>query len=78
MKLESDTAIFKSVVGNAGSHTLCPGIVKLESDRENRKSRFIIQYTNVTNDKIELELRKTLRFVQPCNKNNVSGPNRKK
>ena len=49
-----DTAIFESVVGNTGSHTLCPGIVKLESDRENKKSRFIIQYMNVTNEKIEL------------------------
>ena len=33
--VEYDTAIFEPVVGNAGSHTLCPGIVKLESDREN-------------------------------------------
>ena len=31
--MEYDTAIFEPVVGNAGSHTLCPGIVKLESDR---------------------------------------------
>ena len=47
------TANFEPVVGNAGSHTLYPGIVKLESDRENRKSRFIIQYMNVTNERIE-------------------------
>ena len=60
-------------MGNAGSHTLCPGIVKLESDKENRKSRFIKQYMNVTNEKIEVEPRKTLRFVQPCNKENLSG-----
>ena len=57
--VEYDTAIFEPVVGNAESHKLCPGIVKLESDRGNRKSRFIIQYMNVTNEKIELEPRKT-------------------
>ena len=41
--------------------------MKLEFDRENRKSRFVIQYMNVTNEKIELEPRRTLGFVQPCN-----------
>ena len=41
--------------------------MKLESDRENRKSRFVIQYMNVINEKIELEPRRTLGFVQPCN-----------
>ena len=63
-----DIAIFEPVVGNAGSHTLCPGIVKLESDKENKKSRFVVQYMNVTNEKIELEPRRTLGIVQPCNK----------
>ena len=69
--VEYDTAIFEPVVGNAGSHTLCPGIVKLESDRENKKSKFIIRYMNVTNEKIELEPRRTLGFVQPFNKENL-------
>ena len=53
--VEYDTAIFEPVVVNARSHTLCPGIVKLESDKENWKSKFIIQYMNVTIEKIELE-----------------------
>ena len=69
--VDYDTAIFEPVVGNAGFHTLCPAIVNIESDRENRKSRFVIQYMNVTNEKIELEPRKTLGFVQPCNKENL-------
>ena len=64
--MEYDTAIFEPVVGNAGSHTLCPGIVKLESERKNKKSRFVVQYINVTNEKIDLEPRRTLGFVQPC------------
>ena len=63
-----DIAIFEPVVGNAGSHTICPGIVKLESDKENKKSRFVVEYMNVTNEKIELKPRRTLGFVQPCNK----------
>ena len=66
--MDYDTAIFEPVVGNAGSYTLFPGIVKLESDRENKKSRFIIQYMNVTNEKIELKTRTALGFVQLCNK----------
>ena len=69
--MDYDTDIFEPVVGNAESHTLCPGIVILESDRENRKSRFIIHYMNVINEKNELEPRKTLGFVQPCNKENL-------
>ena len=69
--MEYDTAIFELVVGNTGSHTLCPGIVKLESDTEYKKSRFIIQYMNVTNEKVELEPRKNFGFVQPYNKENL-------
>ena len=37
--VDCDIVIFEPVIGNAGSHTLCPGIGKLQSDRENRKKQ---------------------------------------
>ena len=35
--VEGDIAIFEPVPGNAGSQFLCPGLVKLESDKDRKK-----------------------------------------
>ena len=64
--VESDTAIFEPVPGNVGTQFLCPGIVKLDSDKDNKRSRFVIKYINFTSENVQLEPGKTLGYVQSC------------
>lgn len=64
--VECDTAVYEPVPGNVGTQFLCPGIVKLESDKDKKKSRFVIRYMNFTNENVQLEPGKTLGYVQSC------------
>lgn len=68
----SDTAIFEPVAGNIGTPMLCPGIVQLENDNQYKKARFKIRYINVTSENIELEPGKTLGWLQPCQRQNLT------
>lgn len=71
--VDNDTALFEPVPGNFGTHTLCPGLVRLESDKDNKKSRFMIKYINVELQDICLEPGRVLGYIQPCVKENLSG-----
>ena len=71
--VNSDVALFEPVPGNVGAHTLCPGLVRLESDRDKKKSRFIIKYINVESQDICLEPGRVLGYIQPCAKENLKG-----
>ena len=69
--VDNDTALFEPVPGNVGTHTLCPGLVRLESDRDNKKSRFIIKYINAELQNIYLEPGRVLGYIQLCVKENL-------
>ena len=56
--------MFDPVEGNIGAHMLCPGLVKLEKDKDKKKARFIIKYINHRNEDIQIEPGKTLGYVQ--------------
>ena len=64
MSDEGEIAIFEPVEGNIGAHMLCPGLVKLEKDKDRKKARFIIKYINHRNEDVQVEPGKTLGYVQ--------------
>ena len=68
---DSDVGIYEPVVGNSGTHMLCPGLVTFEKDKDKRKSRFTIKYINHTSEDIEVESGRTLGYVQPCYKEEI-------
>ena len=61
---KGDVAIFEPVEGNIGAHMLCPGLVSLEVDMNQKKARFMIQYINPKNEDIIIEQGKTIGYIQ--------------
>ena len=70
--VDFDTGYFEPIAGNAASYTLCPGLVKLEQNKDKTRSRFIIKYINTTNENIEVEPELNLGYIQGCNSSNFT------
>ena len=61
-----EEGIFEPYKSNPTSRALCPGVVKMHSLADKRKSMFIVQYINVEQEAIEIETGRTLGGIQPC------------
>ena len=68
---KGDVAIFEPVEGNIGAHMLCPGLVSLEVDMNQKKARFMIQYINPKNEDIIIEQGKTIGYIQACTEGKI-------
>ena len=75
--VESNTAIFEPVPGVIGAQFLCPGLVRLENDKDKRKSRFVIRYINFSREHIQIDPGKILGYVQACERETLPMENDK-
>ena len=71
--VDNDAALLEPATGNVCTHTLCLGLVKLESDIDHKKSRFVIKDIDVELQDMYLEPGRVLGYIQPCTKQDRDG-----